>query len=284
MSNIKSTKKALEASAKAKVDKHLAKIKAGIVAEARRKGHNGISEKHVKKVSFNKIKDLEFAIDMKIQDFIFTEKKALVHLDGMTWHNNSGGDGNRELRVKKTTDDEYTWKITSGFTAKTETSAKVSIDIPSAGSAEVTQTWSFAFDFHLETGIARKVSREWENTFHQDIPKYTSVRMEVRGVQFKGYAPFTLISKASGKIHCSYQIDYWGKHNGTFDINLDRLLNEKERTFVSDGRIDGIEGYEWDIYSSIPEELDEIQRKSLPRGISEHPYTPISCQIPELVI
>jgi len=272
MAQIKYSDDELAARAKANVKKYIKQIKAEIVKEAKKQGHN-IKESNVKSVTFKKLKGVQYDIfEIKFDKFIITDPQDMIWLDGMTWNNNSPGMANRKLVVGESSEDTYTWQITAGFTVKYESTTEMKIYAPAGGS--VSSTWSFAFDFHVTRGIAHKKTHKWEDTFSQDIPPHTKVRMEVCGVQFVGYAPFKMKVRATGQAHCACKIDYWGTHSREFDIDLGRILNQSERTFISEGRVDGVQGYEWNVNSSEPMPLNTADRERLPEGVTEEHLVP----------
>jgi hypothetical protein len=280
MAKLQPTDDILKARTKANIKKYLVQIKEKIVAQSKKEGHN-ISVKNVKSVTFKKLKDVTYEIfSITFGKFVITDPKDFVWLDGMTWVNNSPGPARRNLKVNESTEDTYNWQITAGFTYQYEQKEEFKIYAPAGGS--ITSSFKFSFDFHASYGQASTKTHGWVNDFEQVIPANTVVRMEVKGIQFVGYVPFKIKARTSGKAECECIVDYWGKHTRTFNIDLPRILNDKERTFVSEGKVDGVQGYDWNVQSFTPAELTAQQRKQLPQGVTEQHLFPKTLDLSKL--
>jgi hypothetical protein len=280
MARLQPTSDVLAARAKASIAKYMPQIKAAIVEEAKKQGHD-ISAKNVKSVTFQKLDKLTYDIfSIAFGDFVITDPNDLIWLDGMTWTNNSPGTATRTLVVDESTEDTYTWQITAGFTYQYQQSQEFNIYAPAGGS--IKNTFTFTFNFQASYGQASKKVHAWKNQFEQEIPPNSVVRMEVKGIQFVGYVPFTVTARANGTAQCECVIDYWGQHTRPVPIELSRILSEAERTFVSKGRVDGVQGYDWSVKSLTPVPLTPDQSAQLPAGVTGQSLALASLSLPPL--
>lgn len=136
---------------------------------------------------------------------------------------------------------------------------------PAGGS--VTSTWSFQFDFNVTRGTAHKSAHGWKKEFSQPVSPYSHTSLTVYGVQFVGYAPFKLTAFASGKAKLEVKISYWGTRTRNPKVDLARLLSKAERTFVSEGKIEGIQGYQWEP-KTVERPLRKQEQAKLPPGVT----------------
>lgn len=266
---------------KSAMSTHMDAIKQEVVKGAKDQGYN-ITKADVKSVTFKGLKDVKYDIfSIDFGKFVVTNPKDMIWLDGMTWTNNSPGVAKRVLEVNESTEDSYHWQITAGFSYEYQSTQKLTIYSPAGGSIE--NSFKFNFSFEASYGEASKKIHAWKNQFEQEIPAYSTLRMEVKGVQFTGYVPFTIQAEASATVQCECVVQYWGSHTRKFSFDVSRLLNKDDRTFVSTGRVDGVQGYDWDVQTFEPVALSEAERESLPLGISEHHLLPKELSLGELI-
>lgn len=271
------TKDVLVARVEAAIKKHMDAIKQEVVKGAKDKGYN-IKASNVKSVTFKQLKNVKYDIfSIDFGKFVITNPKDEIFLQGMTWTNNTKGSANEYLVVSKSTEDTYQWQISAGFSYEYQTTEKLTILSPIGGSIE--NSFKFNFNFQASYGQASSETHAWENRFEQSIPPYSRIRMEVKGVQFTGYVPFTITAEASASVECECEVQYWGSHTQTFSFDLSRLLSKSDRTFVSTGKVDGVQGYDWDVKSFDPEELTMEQRAQLPPGVTEQNLLPDTLEL-----
>lgn len=280
MAKIETSDAVLTARAKAAVGKYMKQIRAEIVKAAKKQGHS-ISDSNIKKVSFVGLKGTSYDIrSFKIGKFVITDPKNLYYLDHAVWTNNGAQTPTRVLEVDQETDDTYTWQISAGVTIKYETSTEAKIELPVGGSTR--STWSFQFNLNVTHGTAHTEKHAWKNEFNQPISPFSELDMTVYGVQVVGYSPFVLTAFASGSAHCKCVIKKGLiKREPEFDIDLGRILSNAERTFTSEGRISGIQGYDWQINTN-ERPLSEQEKKTAPRGVSGGRIMSETLRLPKL--
>jgi len=279
MAKIRTSDAVLEERTKAAIEKHMKEIRAEIVNRAHKQGHKDIKDSHIKSVTFKNLADVAYEIrKFDIGKFVITNPESLTFLDTGKWKNNGPQTPTQTLEVVEETDDTYTWTISAGVTIKYETSTEVKIPLPVGGSTK--STWSFQFNLNVTKGTAHHEKHGWRRKFEQPVSPYSYLEMTVYGVEVVGFSPFSITAFANGTAKCSCVIDYWGKRTKNFDIDLKQILNDRDRTFTSEGRIDGIQGYEWRVETK-ERPLTEEEKKAAPRGVSGGALVLDSLRIPK---
>jgi len=236
------------------------------VKEAKKQGHD-ISKSNVTRITFENLKDLKTATELKLMDFATKgNSDEQLHVNHTTWRNNTPTQQTYHLKYSEAKTDSFSWSITEGFKISYSTKTSFKIPIPEGPGIEV--TWNFEFNVSATQGRAYQETNTWSGDADLNVPPYSYFTSKVILQKLTGEQNFRATTKADGKALCKAHIDYWGSHEREFDIPLDRILSPEERTFITDGKITGAIGY--DVYVDTDHTpLSEEEKEHYPKKFEE---------------
>jgi hypothetical protein len=247
-----------------KLKQYDATVKSEVAKEAKRQGHTVV----VKKVEFlrlilraKEVRDLRFGaltIDPKNTDIV---------VYSMEYDNNSDTTDTVEFAYHQERSDAWHWELKTGVTFTYTAEAK----IPELASL----SQSVQVDFSVSYGQAAEEKRSWDWKATPQIPPRSRVVVHAVLNQVAGGVPVTCRVKVNGVVQCrgTFGVKWLPDQQREFDIPLERLLNDAERTYTTEGVITGASG----MNSSIRKEQEVVltagQRKDLPAGTTERALT-----------
>ena len=257
----------IDGRAKAAVKKHVDVIKKRFSEAAKKKGHN-IDVKKISSITYlnlgkTNLEQQSFGLG----DFVIDNPTDLTYLGGCEWDNNSSEGQSYDKVIDETTTDSYNWSITAGVTTTATESAEVGITVPGF-SGKIATSFSLQLSLSVTHGVAHQEQHRWTDTFHQNVAPFTRSTMRVYGKQVVGHVPFTLTTIASGKAHCEAKFRHYGSRTRGFDIDLAELLGQNGCLLTTEGKISGLQGYDYSVKTE-EEELTDEERRSLPEGLHE---------------
>lgn len=267
MAKLETGETVIEARLKAAIAAHKDKIIDEFIKQAHDQGHN-INKSDINSVTLHRAKDLSFAVEnFDIGKFVIQDPDVPVKLDGTEWNNNADTPGQVNFKVNETTEDTYNWSMTAGVKTGLKVTAGIEYGLPE-NKGKMSVEASIEASVSTTSGTAHKKTRTWEKDVGQTVNPYTHFRMDVYGVQLKGYAPYTITSRVSGKALVRIKYSFHGDRNKTPEIDVRQLLSQKDQRVSVEGQITGLQGYDWDIQSeSHP--LTAAEKTSLPIGLKE---------------
>jgi Clostridium epsilon toxin ETX/Bacillus mosquitocidal toxin MTX2 len=241
------------------------KIREQIVAEAKKQGYS-IGTKDIESVVFRDFGDLTQSIEQKFGKFATTSKiDQPLAVNIAVANNNSAGQMSVTFTYDDTEKRTFSWSITDGVTCSA--SIKESVSIPGASSE---LTLGIQISKSVTQGVACEDTKHWGDGIGQTIPPYHAIRFQAILVRVVGDLPFELTIRKNGKAHCETTVKYHGSHTRKFDIALDRLLSDSDRTFTVKGKVSGTCGTEvHPDAKDVP--LTDDQKKTLPPGLTSIP-------------
>lgn len=266
----------LKGRARAKIARFEDQIKDEVVKEAKKRGHD-ISKSNVTKITFENLKDLKTATELKLMDFVTQDNSdEQLHVNHTTWRNNTSQNQSFRLEFSESKTDTFSWSITEGFKISYSTSTRFKIPIPEGAGMEV--TWNFEFNVSATQGRAYQKTTTWSGKPKLNVAPYSYFTSKVFLKKLTGEQNFRATTKADGKALCKAHIDYWGSREQEFDIPLERILSPEERTFITEGKITGAIGYE-EFVDTNERPLSEEEKEHYPKEFEEVPPMELSADL-----
>ena len=242
---------------KRKMRQHAKTIRAAVAAEAERCGHDVT----VKKIELMRL-------DLPQKDLLAFELGPMnvagddsdVTLFSMEYVNNSDTTDSTTFADSRQRSDGWHWQLQSGYTSSTTAKAQLVV-------GEVSETVQVNLQgTYGETGTE---THEWSWNASPQVPPRRRVVMSAVLKQMAGSMPFTCRVRVDGKVHCRgrFGVKIWPDQIREFDIPLQRLLSEDERTYTTTGTISGARGQDVHVEKNqLP--LSAAEQSRLPLGPS----------------
>jgi len=219
-----------------KLKKHDATIKAEVLKEAKKKS------RWVNSVTSISFKDLELptkeVISLDFGELSIDNQETDIVVNSFSYSNDS--DTTDKLNFAKTDKLEKSWHwsltagVTFGYTAKADLAKLLKVE----------KSVEISFSGTYGEAVSESASAEWST--EAGLPPRQVTILTMMAKQVAGELPFSCKLVVDGVVKCKakVKVDFVGHQTRSFDIPLDQLLNQKERTYETTGTIVGASGTE----------------------------------------